>query len=708
MNNNTEKGTEELLVSTTKDVRDQHPVITNMEKIVELIRSDKLLARQTEEHRYLADQGLRKDADLVKAKTLRFFPSVIAEGGTARKDITRYNGNGMVDIDGITPEQAEALMALLLVCQYVFLAYITISGKGIRIIFRTDAADIRQHPAVFSTGNRYFLAYLQCREKEIDQKCKNVNRLSGLAHDPGVIYNPCCEVFHIPPVAELEQKRKDDKAEQRRQHLRHRQTDKAGIQVQHLLELQGKQYAEGSYNEYASDAVFLMNKYGVEEDDTLEWAKTAFDDYDPAQLRSIVRSVYANHAGEHGTMTLRAEGQKRQLDVTELENFLASQADLRYNTVTCFNEIRWKGGSAFTEMTDQNENSLWARSMKAGLYCTPATVQAILRSEFVPHFNPVTSYLDNLPVWDGITDYIGTVAERVDTETPDLFKAYFRKWFVAMTASMLDPFVVNHCILMLISEKQGRYKTTFFAKLLPPELQRYYSMKINMSYVTKDDLFRLSESALICLEEVDTLSPLALNQVKAMITIPSINERPAYGRNKEYRYHLATFCGTGNNEFFLTDDSGSRRWLNFKVFNILSPLEHPFPYEGMYAQAVALFRSGFRYWFTEEEIDTLQEHNHAFEAINQEEELIGQYYRIPETGEQSVFMSTTEILEKINMYFKAALSAVRVAKAMKRLGFKQIRSSKARGFLVLELTGAEKELRKEMLQGRGKQQDLPF
>ena len=708
MNNSNEQGTEEILISTTKDVRDQHPVTTNMEEIVKTIRTDQLLERQTEEHRYLASLGLQKEADAIKSNTLRFFPSGLLEGGTSKKCIKQYNGNGMVDIDDISPEQVKNFMALLSRCPYVHLAYITISGKGIRIIFRTDATDMDQHYAVFSTGNEYFHNHLHCQTKEIDRKCKNVNRLSGLAHDENVIYHPQSDIFHIPSIADLQQKQKEAKTGQRRQRIREQQTGKIGTKVQKMLEIQGKEYVEGSYNEYASSAIFLMNKYGVEEDDTLEWAKITFDDYDLKDLQSIIHSVYTNHTDEYGTMNPNQDGQKKYINIMELEEFVASQADFRYNTITCFNEIRWKNSESFSEMTDQNENSLWSRAMKAGFYCTPANIQTILRSEFVPHFNPITEYLENLPEWDGTTDYIGQVTKRVSTETPELFSEYFRKWFVAMIASMMDPMVVNNCILMFVSEKQGVYKTTFFSKLLPPELQNYYSMKVNMGYVTKDDLFRLSESALICLEEVDSLNAQSLNQLKAMITIPSINERPAYGRNKEHRYHLATFCGTGNNEFFLTDDSGSRRWLNFKILNIVSPYEHPFPYEGMYAQALYLYRNDFCYWFTEKEVDRLQEHNHAFEAINPEEELIGQYFRIPRPGEHGIFMSTTEILEKINLYIKIPLSAVKVAKAMKRLGFRPMHSSQSRGFLVVELTDAEKSLRREMLPMGEKQQDLPF
>lgn len=46
------------------------------------------------------------------------------------------------------------------------------------------------------------------------------------------------------------------------------------------------------------------------------------------------------------------------------------------------------------------------------------------------------------------------------------------------------------------------------------------------------------------------MRPAELNQLKAMVTMPYVNERAAYGRNKERHPHIASFCGTGNNVQF--------------------------------------------------------------------------------------------------------------------------------------------------------------
>ena len=156
--------------------------------------------------------------------------------------------------------------------------------------------------------------------------------------------------------------------------------------------------------------------------------------------------------------------------------------------------------------------------------------------------------------------------------------------------------------------------------------------------MTKDDIIALSQYALICYEELDTMSPSELNQLKAVVTMQYTNERAAYGHYAEQRKHINTFCGTGNNPEFLSDPTGNRRWLPYEIESILSPREHPFNYEGIYAQAYALYKSDFRYWFTDEEIENQNRHNRAFEAPRLEQELVDLYFRKPTEAETGEFM----------------------------------------------------------------------
>jgi len=195
---------------------------------------------------------------------------------------------------------------------------------------------------------------------------------------------------------------------------------------------------------------------------------------------------------------------------------------------------------------------------------------------------------------------------------------------------------------------------------------------------------------LVCLEEIDELRPSELNQLKALVTAKNISERAAYARNKEHRPHIASFCGTGNNPNFLSDPTDNRRWLVVEVEDIENPLEHPFNYTGMYSQALALWKSGYRYWFNQAEIQALNERNREFQVPSPEEELLLTYYRPTFEGCQgSIFLKVSEILERINAGVKQPLSATRLGILLCKLGFKKVRYNNERGYLVIERTSDE-------------------
>ena len=293
-------------------------------------------------------------------------------------------------------------------------------------------------------------------------------------------------------------------------------------------------------------------------------------------------------------------------------------------------------------ISDTKVNSLW-KDMAKMKRVNVQDIYRIIESDFVREFHPFREYLDNLnpsPNGEG-SDYIRELAETVRVkggdEEQELFYLYLKKWLVAMVAAWVDESVVNNVILVLIGE-QGSYKTTWFNYLLPPELKLYFYTKTNSNRMTKDDLLTLAQYGLVCCEELDTMSPRDLNQLKAAVTMPSIDERAAYAHYHEHRKHIASFCGTGNNVQFLSDPTGNRRWLPFEIEQIRNPRDHPFNYEGIYAEAYGLYNSGFQFWFDQDEIRRLSRHNEHYETPKQERELVDVYFRKPSEQEGGEFM----------------------------------------------------------------------
>ena len=283
-----------------------------------------------------------------------------------------------------------------------------------------------------------------------------------------------------------------------------------------------------------------------------------------------------------------------------------------------------------------------------------------------------------------------------------LWRACFKKWFVAMVASWMRDDIVNHQVLVLIG-KQGIYKTTWLEHLIPPHLRAYACKLANSSDLNKDERLRIAEFGLISLDEIDSMNSRELNQLKSIITATDVNERAAYAYTKERRVRLASFCASGNRRDFLTDITGNRRWLPFEVESIQSPFTTILPYERMYAQAWALAQDPFfSYWFDLDEIEVLEQHNQHFRDESNEEQLLDVYFAVPPTDATNAkFLTTAEISERLIYYgnIKKPMSLSRLGVLLSQKGFLSIRKGtpQRRGWIIYERESEEINAERRML-----------
>ena len=686
----------------------QPPTLITLAEVYRLVTTDATLKENTEKHRYFKAQGFTKEADEIKRmRCLAFTPAAVFDRYRRYGSIVSITQYSMVDIDGLTEDEAVRLMKRLEEDPYWLLAYITISGKGLRIIFRVEGVtDQQSYLKAFYQGNAHYCSLLGITH--FDDQVKDMTRSSGLCHDANARYREEAKVFPVEygkvSVTEVWKT------------------------IEEELAGRGCAYEPGRHNGYICQAGYLLNAYGVDEKEATEWMQRRFSDYDANRTESHIRSCYSTRPEEHGTLEpgKRPKATKRKkpakpkveqpkyMPVEEIEASLAELADFRWNEVTRLSEIRWKDQEGpFRPLTDRDEGTLWSRINKLGQKTLRASdLRLVLGSEYVSLYHPFKAYFYALPEWkEGDADYIRALADTVTLadDSPEMrhtFCLCLKKWLVAMVAGFLSD-RVNHEILVLIGP-QGIYKTTWFHFLLPPELRNYYVAKNNSRRMSKDDRLLMAESGLICLEEIVTMTDEEVDQIKAAVSLPQVVERAAYARNKEVRPHIASFCGTGNHKQFLTDITGNRRWLPFEVENILSPYDHPLPYEGLYSQVMHLWQSGFAYWFDPEEIRSLSKHVSRFEAPNLEEDQICKHFRIPQPGEAYEVYSVADILGVINLELKTQLSATKVGMLLNKMGFMKVRKDNHRGYKVYRFSVEEISHNRKGTVNDAEEQVLPF
>ena len=712
-------------LDTFQGFTDKSPKPDYLAHLVELMRSDSALQVTTHAYRYAREAGDKRQAQQLKGSVLCFAVAVRFAGGKADTDITAYTGLTLVDLDGIDPAQLPTVLATVKADPHTLLAYVTLSGRGVRILTRyalNDNVNVNDnqpsgrqstsslsstfpsYKLAFNTVNEYYHRLTGCTP---DLKCSNPTRLSALAHDPDVHYRPDAQPMDIVTLAvQYEAERQaakrpvgrpaKGKSEEGKGKSDRPITSQLIHQVIAIVEAQGIRYEEGTYNKYVSSVCYEMNRYGVPQEQCRKWAVSYFADYDTPDVEAIVRSCYRK-VDEHATIKPRraAKGESQLGDVRDIRQYLID-CDLqsRYNIVTRKYEIYDPATHTWCEKTARMESILYCHATEGiGKRITKSDLRNVLESDYSVCYDPFLSYLESLsPHTDADPDYIAQVAAMVHVACGkgELHSRWFKKWFVAMVASWLDPRVINHVILAYIGS-QGIYKSTFMRRLMPPQLEGYFTVRNFAHRMDRDDLLLLTEKGLVALEEIDSLTPRELNQLKAIVTAETIDERAPYAAHNESRPHVASFCATGNNRRFLTDLTGNRRWLPFYVTDIDSPYTHAIPYEGLYAQAYRLYREDFQYWFDADEVAALDEHNAHFEEPNMVQELIETYFRHPYEGEAGQFYNTANILTAITTYCgsRVAISSRDIATWMRRLGYVSCRVGNLRGWNVVPLTGNE-------------------
>ncbi len=671
-------------ISCFRNFKSKKPENSTLEAMAQYIRTDRSLAQITALYR----QGGSKT---IKEGSPMFAVAATFSGGKSKEHITALTGLSLVDLDHVAPDRLEAMRRAAAADPHTLLCYTTISGAGLRIIFKYEldgtysmSKQLKFYNKAFAAGNGYYARLLGT---EPDMQCKNVNRLSGLAHDPDVYFCPSATPFTATEIDECS--RETAATDSRTRQFERIDSYFRNVIIGRLPE--GLEYAPGSHNDYVMRVGYMLAQRRYPESAVTEWAKTMFADY--ADTEQVIHSCFAN--ANHKD---KDDGKALPLaSVTDIKAFLDRRIRLRHNVISgrieFFDADTADGSEQWQPFVDRMLNTLWA-DMAMDYKVCKFDIDNIVNSIYTPLFNPFTHYLDSLPQWhEGDHDHIADLAATVRLKSTGAlnFCEVLRKWLVAMLASWLGSNTVNHVILVLIGE-QGVYKTTWFNYLLPPELRRYFYNKVNINRTTRDEMIFLSRYALMCYEELDCMNAADLNRLKGIVTMEHIDEREPYARYAEHRPHIASFCGTGNNLQFLTDPTGNRRWMPFEVESIISPREHPLNYVGIYSQVYALYLSGFRYYFSPEEIKIQNGHNRYFESPNMEMELISLYFRRPNQGETPTFMTSSRALQIIGTGIAQKLSTVRIGKAFTDLGFVPARCSGIRGYWVIERSAEEMRL----------------
>jgi predicted P-loop ATPase len=307
-------------------------------------------------------------------------------------------------------------------------------------------------------------------------------------------------------------------------------------------------------------------------------------------------------------------------------------------------------------------------------------VESVIFSNYTPSYNPIKSYFEGLK-WDGV-DHIAKLAESINsnTGTEEYREFGLRAWLIGIVESILKG--KPNILCLVLAGKQNTGKSTFFTRLLPEQLNRYFAM--SQLDRGKDDEILMCQSLLIFDDEFSGKSKQDAKHMKRILSAPSFTLREPYGRNNVTLKRIATLCGTCNELDVLNDPTGNRRFIVFEVVGQFDyKLYNSIDKNQLFAQCVELVNNGLTSDLEGDFVNLMEQVSEDFLEISIEEELLLQHFNANDTNVRTrQWMPTTMIKDYLEENSNQKLSIKRLGQMLRKHNFERIKRNNSYGYMV--------------------------
>ena len=357
--------------------------------------------------------------------------------------------------------------------------------------------------------------------------------------------------------------------------------------------------------------------------------------------------------------------------------YLNAKYSLRFNTISLEFEIK---RTSDKKWSDLNLNSLFIELAQSGIDIPVNKLEILVRSHLIDQYNPISEYFESLEQWDG-EDHIKNLCSYVKTNNDNAFLYHMEKWFTRAVLCALEKEKINKHCLVLANTIQNSGKSTYLRFFIPRKLMNYLSEDIGLD---KDSRIKLCKNLIINLDELSILAKADINSLKAFISKTHINERLPYARKAEYLERICSFVGSTNKTDFLTDESGSVRWIIFEVtekinFNYSMEID----IDKVWSQAYfnAFKRKGFNPELTLADISENEKRNERFTQMTLEQEMINKFYEPSDNLEE--FKTATEVMMDLSTQ-GIRLNHLKIGRALSSFKFPRVKHPQRQiyGYLI--------------------------
>lgn len=237
-------------------------------------------------------------------------------------------------------------------------------------------------------------------------------------------------------------------------------------------------------------------------------------------------------------------------------------------------------------------------------------------------YNPVKEWISAKP-WDGVGRFdklLATVTVQkcdIEAETAHRVKLknlLIRRWMLSAIAAVYMPQGFSSHGVLVLTGAQGKGKTAWLMSLVPSNLE-VTQEGATLDPSNKDSVINVCSHWIVELGELDaTFKKADIARLKSFVTQKTDKVRRPYDRVESAYDRRTVFCGSVNDQRFLVDDTGNRRWWTIAVDGI--DYNHGIDMQQVWAELLVAWKAGEKHFLTQAEQALVNDNNKSHETID--------------------------------------------------------------------------------------------
>lgn len=266
--------------------------------------------------------------------------------------------------------------------------------------------------------------------------------------------------------------------------------------------------------------------------------------------------------------------------------------------------------------SDGSRFSQWLGILDVHVGGSVAT-EALIAAAQLHAFDPFLDWLRGL-AWDGVPRLDRWLSDYAGAEDSPYVRSVGSKWVIGAVARAFVPGAKVDTMLIL-EGGQGRFKSTLLNALVGDD---YFTDSLG-DITNKDSCLQLQGPVVVEIAELESFDRRESEAIKAFLARRYDRFRAPYGRVVQEYARRCVFAGTTNQEHYLKDRTGHRRFLPVAC-GVCDPVGLRAVRAQVWAEAVVRYQRGEQWWLNADDAGAVKEQAER-ETGDPWDEIVGEY-----------------------------------------------------------------------------------